>query len=80
MAQSGRQMATTGARVGGITLDQSDAVEVARQTLTGRGITPGKDWHVSDAGNCWLVQNLPVVRLLVAKDTGRVLSQETPGR
>ena len=55
-------------------LDQEDAVEVARQSLTGRGITPSKDWHVRDARSCWVVQNLPVVRLMVQKDTGRVMA------
>jgi hypothetical protein len=74
-----RQMATDGMRTEVLALDRDDAIELARQALTGRGITPGKDWYVSDDGNCWVVQNEPVVRLLVSKDTGQVLSHDSPG-
>jgi hypothetical protein len=73
MAHDVRQMATGGIRTGVFALDQSDAVELARQALTAQGITSGKEWYVSDDGNCWVVQNQPVVRLLVRKDTGQVL-------
>ena len=79
MAHNTRQLTTSMVRTGMLVLHQDDAVELVRQALTGRGITPGKDWQVSDASSCWAVQNLPVVQLLVSKDTGRVISQDPPG-
>ncbi len=79
MAHDSKQTATDRMRARVLTLGQEDAVELARQSLTGRGITPGSDWHVSNAGSHWLVQNLPVVRMLVSKDTGQVRAQDSAG-
>lgn len=76
MANDSRQTATDGMRARVLALHQDDAIELARQSLTGRGITPGSDWHISNAGNYWLVQNLPVVRMLVSKDTGQVRAHD----
>jgi hypothetical protein len=67
------QQGTHGLRTGALIVGEDVAVELVRQALTGRGIAPGDEWQIVDLGNCWSVQNLPVVRFLVTKDTGQVL-------
>lgn len=73
MAYDVRQLGTHGMRTPVFVVDQAIAVELVRQALTGRGITPGEDWQIVDHGDCWGVQNIPVARFLVTKDTGQVL-------
>ncbi len=76
MVYAMRQPGTHGLRTGVFAVGEDVAVELVRQALTGRGIAPGDEWQIVDLGNCWSVQNLPVVRFLVTKDTGQVLGAD----